>query len=107
MTIIKVVMLASLILLAGCAGPNQAPQADKTLVGSGPATPAAAPAAPAPYYIYVTNEQGGDLTIVNGGTNAPAGTIVLGKRPRGIKLSPDRTQLFVALSGSPIAGPGV
>src|SRR3954452_22172741 len=89
----------SLLFAAACAAPNQ------------PASAASAPAAearpPAPYYVYVTNEQGGDLTIIDGGTNEAVGTIPLGKRPRGIKLSPDRTQLFVALSGSPIAGPGV
>src|SRR5262249_14996302 len=33
--------------------------------------------------------------------------INVGKRPRGIKLSPDGKLLYVALSGSPIAGPGV
>lgn len=32
-------------------------------------------------------------------------TIPLGKRPRGIQLSPDGKQLLIALSGSPIAGP--
>ena len=31
----------------------------------------------------------------------------LGKRPRGIRVSPDRTQLYIALSGSPISPPGV
>ena len=40
-----------------------------------------------------------------------AGTVVeriaVGKRPRGIRLSRDGKQLLVALSGSPIAGPGV
>ena len=30
-----------------------------------------------------------------------------GKRPRGIRLSRDGSQVFVALSGSPIAPPGV
>ena len=34
-------------------------------------------------------------------------TYPLGKRPRGIKASPDGTRLFVALSGSPPAPPGV
>ena len=33
-------------------------------------------------------------------------TIPLGKRPRGIKVSPDGTTLYVALSGSPMAPPG-
>ena len=31
----------------------------------------------------------------------------LGKRPRGIHASPDKKTIYVALSGSPIAGPGV
>jgi len=39
------------------------------------------------------------------------GTVVerlnVGKRPRGLQVSADGTRLFVALSGSPIAGPGV
>src|SRR4029453_7155673 len=34
-------------------------------------------------------------------------TVKLGKRPRGIHASPDRQTIYVALSGSPIAGPGV
>ena len=40
-------------------------------------------------------------------TGAVEGPIAVGKRPRGIKLSRDGKRLFVALSGSPIAGPGV
>jgi YVTN family beta-propeller protein len=57
--------------------------------------------------VYITNEQSGDLSIIHGGTNEVVATIPLGKRPRGVKVSADGTQLFVALSGSPIAGPGV
>ena len=34
-------------------------------------------------------------------------TVRLGKRPRGIRVSPDHTTLYVALSGSPFAPPGV
>ena len=56
--------------------------------------------------MYVTNEIGGDLTVIDGGTNQVVSTIPLGKRPRGIKVSPDGTKLFVALSGSPMAPPG-
>jgi DNA-binding beta-propeller fold protein YncE len=33
--------------------------------------------------------------------------IAVGKRPRGIHLSRDGKELLVALSGSPIGGPGV
>jgi len=32
-------------------------------------------------------------------------TVALGKRPRGLAVSPDRSTLYVALSGSPQAGP--
>src|SRR5262249_4182099 len=72
------------------------------------AAPAAAPApAPPPKVrVYVTNEWSGDLTVINGDTQTAMGTFKLGKRPRGIQVSPDGKSLFVALSGSPPAPPG-
>src|ERR1700678_4159856 len=57
--------------------------------------------------IYVTNEVGGDLTVIDSGNYNVIATVPLGKRPRGIHASPDRKAIFVALSGSPIAGPDV
>src|SRR6202158_3877944 len=57
--------------------------------------------------IYVTNEVSGDLTVIDSGTFKVIATIPLGKRPRGIHASPDHKTLYVALSGSPIAGPDV
>ena len=66
-----------------------------------------APPALAPYHVYVTNETSGDLTVIAGGTHEVVATVPLGKRPRGIKASPDGRRLFVALSGSPPAPPGV
>ena len=81
--------------------------------GGAPPAPKTAPAAvPAPPKIpavglYVTNETEGDLTVIDAGTLTAVATIRLGKRPRGIAASPDGTRLFVALSGSPNAGPGV
>ncbi|HZY72001.1 MAG TPA: beta-propeller fold lactonase family protein [Edaphobacter sp.] len=57
--------------------------------------------------IYVTNEVSGDMTIIDSGTYKVLETIPLGKRPRGIHASPDHKTIYVALSGSPIAGPGV
>jgi len=81
---------------------------------SEPPKPAAATAAPAPapppeprVKVYVTNEASGDLTVIDGERQTVVGTYPLGKRPRGIKVSPDGKSLFVALSGSPNAGPGV
>ncbi|MGH9143225.1 MAG: cytochrome D1 domain-containing protein, partial [Vicinamibacterales bacterium] len=72
------------------------------------ATPApAAAVAPPAVRVYVTNETSGDLTIINGDTQTVMATAALGKRPRGIQASPDGRSLYVALSGSPPAGPGV
>src|SRR5512132_2032874 len=96
-------MAAGLVLLcAGCGG-SQPPAATTT---PAPA-PAAAPAAPPAVGVYVTNETGGDMSVIDAATNAVVATIPLGKRPRGIIASPDRTLLYVALSGSPIGGPNV
>src|SRR5258708_4737944 len=72
-----------------------------------PAPVAVAPPPPPAVRVYVTNEQSGDLTVINGDTQAVMATAPLGKRPRGIQVSPDHKSLYVALSGSPPAGPGV
>ena len=45
--------------------------------------------------------------MIDAATLTAVATIPLGKRPRGIAASPDGTRLYVALSGSPDAGPGV
>src|ERR1700754_1192073 len=59
------------------------------------------------FRIYVTNEVSGDMTIIDSATYNVIATVPLGKRPRGIHASPDRQTIYVALSGSPIAGPDV
>lgn len=62
---------------------------------------------PRPYRIYVTNEVSGDLSVIDSVKMETIATIPLGKRPRGIVSSPDGKTIYVALSGSPIGGPGV
>ncbi len=57
--------------------------------------------------IYAANELSGDLSIIDGATNAVIATTPLGKRPRGMRLSEDGDSLYVTLSGTPFAGPGV
>jgi YVTN family beta-propeller protein len=57
--------------------------------------------------LYVSNEDGGDVAVVDPNTGQVLARIAVGKRPRGIKLSRDGKLLYVALSGSPRAGPGV
>jgi YVTN family beta-propeller protein len=57
------------------------------------------------YQIFVTNEKSGDLTVINGADFTVAGTIPVGKRPRGIHVSPDGKTVYVALSGTPVKDP--
>jgi YVTN family beta-propeller protein len=70
-------------------------------------TPSAAPSGPSPERVYVTNEFSGDLSIIDPIARRVIGRVALGKRPRGIVPSPDGRLLYIALSGSPVAGPGV
>jgi len=65
------------------------------------------PPAPSGPRAYVTNENSGDLTIIDAGARQVVGRVALGKRPRGIVASPDGRLLYIALSGSPVGGPGV
>lgn len=58
-----------------------------------------------PYLVYVTNEGSGDMSVIDPNEPEPVATIPLGKRPRGIHASGGL--IYVALSGSPSAPPGV
>src|SRR5688572_24296906 len=87
------VLVTALVFLS-CTG--EAPRPDDTgTAGSGG------------YRIYVTNERSDNLTVIDSTTHEVVATIPLGKRPRGIHASPDGKTIYVALSGSPIAPPGV
>src|SRR5206468_12507491 len=57
------------------------------------------------YWVCVSNEKSGDLTIIDGGSGKVVATVPVGKRPRGVHPSPDGKTLYVAVSGSPISGP--
>src|SRR5487761_2109036 len=59
------------------------------------------------YRVYVTNEISGDLTVIDSNSMDVVATVPLGKRPRGIHPSPDGRTIYVAVSGSPPAPPGV
>jgi YVTN family beta-propeller protein len=58
------------------------------------------------YTVYISDERSADVSVVDGVTRAVKATWHVGKRPRGIHVSPDGTRLYVAVSGSPIMGPG-
>jgi len=65
-----------------------------------------APAA-APERLYTSDETGGNVVVVDPQHRSVVARIAVGKRPRGIQISPDHTRVYVALSGSPIGGPNV
>ena len=57
--------------------------------------------------LLVTDETGGNLVLVDPASGQVVERIPVGKRPRGLSLMRDGRHVLVALSGSPIAGPGV
>jgi len=59
------------------------------------------------YFVFVSNERSGDVTVIDGTTDSVIGTFAVGKRPRGIHAAPDGRRVFVTLSGSPRIAPGV
>src|ERR1017187_5314085 len=65
-----------------------------------------APGGPS-YRVYISNEGSGDLTGIDPEKMAAMATVPIGKRARGIHAGADGKQVFVALSGSPFAPPGV
>lgn len=56
------------------------------------------------FRVYVSNEKSDDITVIDGDTLEAVARIPVGKRPRGIKGSPDGKLLYVAISGTPIGG---
>lgn len=65
------------------------------------------PAESSNYQVFVSNERSGDVTVIDGSTDAVVATFPVGKRPRGIHATPDGRRVFVTLSGSPRMAPGV
>jgi YVTN family beta-propeller protein len=101
----------SALLVAAILAPACNRSRPDTEKGPPPAAPAAPkpPAAPSPsaLRLYVSDETGGNVVVVDPEAGTVIERIAVGKRPRGLRLSRDGTQLLVALSGSPIGGPGV
>jgi len=57
------------------------------------------------YQLCVSNEKTGDLTFITGGDFKVTARLPVGKRPRGLRASPDGKSIYVALSGTPIEPP--
>jgi len=54
---------------------------------------------------YSTNEDDGTVSVIDTDRGAAIATIAVGKRPRGLALSPDGKLLYVAVSGLPKCPP--
>jgi len=90
-----VLAIVTSILVAAC---GQTPPRSEVAVSVAPEPPVK---------LYVSDETGGAIVVVDPAAGKVLERIAVGKRPRGLKVSRDHTKLYVALSGSPIAGPGV
>ena len=62
---------------------------------------------PDPTLVYVSAESSGEIVVVDPDHGSVVARIAVGKRPRGLVVSPDGRLLYVALSGSPRGGPNV
>jgi YVTN family beta-propeller protein len=81
-------------LLAGCSKKEERVQAKEEHVQ------------PKGERVYVSDEDGGTVIVIGTADDSVIARVPVGKRPRGLRVSPDGTRLFVALSGLPKAGPG-
>ena len=59
------------------------------------------------YFVFVSNERSGDVTVIDGNNDEVVATLTVGKRPRGIHATADGKRVFVTLSGSPRMAPGL
>jgi YVTN family beta-propeller protein len=57
--------------------------------------------------LYVSNEDGQSVTVLDTDSAAVIETIAIGKRPRGLKLNAKGSRLFVAVSGLPKCPPSI
>jgi len=57
--------------------------------------------------LYVSNEDGASVTVLDTNSGTVVETLAIGKRPRGLKLNADGSRLFVAVSGLPKCPPSV
>jgi len=56
---------------------------------------------------YVSNEDDGTVTVIDTQRLTALATVAVGKRPRGLVLSPDGASLYVALTGLPKCPPPI
>ncbi len=96
-----------LVILAGCdKTPSNETGSQEGKEGETPApTEAQWPAGGE--FVYVSNEDSGDISIISTVSNQVITTLNVGRRPRGIRVSHAGDKVFVALSGSPKCPPSM
>jgi YVTN family beta-propeller protein len=97
--------IVGVLVLSSCSRGTE--PADSAATSGAPSATSESPATGTAGRVFVTNEGSGDISVVDVATARVVATIPVGKRPRGIRASADGRLLYVALSGSPIAPPGV
>jgi len=97
---IRSLIVVAAFVATACSSPSSPP------VGSAPTAAPRVPSTRGPH-LYVSDETGGRVVVVNVESGEVAGRYDVGKRPRALTLSRDGAQIFVALSGKPIGGPNV
>src|SRR5687768_17942919 len=100
------ICVALLLSATACSRQESAPPAaDEGRVTDSARTPVSdLPSGPR---LFVTDEVGGAVIVIDVNSARAIATIPVGKRPRGLVLSPDKSTIYVALSGTPIGGPNV
>jgi YVTN family beta-propeller protein len=83
----RLLMLTAALVLASCSKSKSTPPTEER--------------------VYVSDEDGGNVVVISTTSDSVVAHIPVGKRPRGLRVSPDGARLFVALSGTPRSGPGV
>src|SRR5262245_26894790 len=90
-----VAIAAAPLLVAGCNRTQPADQADRGPAPAAPAAPAPPkPPAPGAVRLYVSDETGGNVIVVDPEEGTVVERIAVGKRPRGIRLSRDGTHML-------------
>jgi YVTN family beta-propeller protein len=57
--------------------------------------------------VLVSNEDSNDISFIDASSDTVFRSLPVGKRPRGLEVSPDGSKLYVALTGTPRGGPHV
>ena len=106
---LRLPLLAAVWLLSalnGCGGGSEdirrGDPGDRPLNGPAPGRPLRIAG---PEMVLVSNEDSGDMSLIDPATNQVLTTIPVGRRPRGIKASSGGGMIYVALSGSPRCPP--